>query len=83
MILYDHHIHRALQNGDLILDPLLEPGQLQSSSLDLRVGDDFLIWNPALKAAATAHSVDLDNIHISEILIFTARFYMNAAAFVS
>ncbi len=41
MILCDHHIDKAIQNGNLIIDPPPESGQLQSSSLDLRVGDDF------------------------------------------
>jgi deoxycytidine triphosphate deaminase len=36
MILCDHHIEKALRDGNLAIDPLPQSGQLQSSSLDLR-----------------------------------------------
>jgi len=77
MILCDHHIEKALRDGNLAIDPLPQSGQLQSSSLDLCVGDDFRIWNPALKAPATAHSIDLDNVEISEILDLTQPLALN------
>lgn len=48
----DFHIERAIDEGRLIIDPRPEPSQYDSSSVNLRVGDDFHIWKPTLKANA-------------------------------
>jgi dCTP deaminase len=71
MIYCDHQIEKAIRDGRLIIEPAPEPGQFDSTSLNLRVGDDFLTWKPALQAAATGHSIDLDHIDLSEIVDLT------------
>jgi len=43
MILCDHYIRKAIGDGKLRVDPPPEPDQYDSSSLNLRVGDDFRI----------------------------------------
>lgn len=45
MILSDDEIKDAVQNGEIIIDPLPEPDQYSASSLDLRLGDEFFSWN--------------------------------------
>lgn len=71
MILCDHHIEKAVKEGRIVIDPPPDPGSYDSSSLNLRVGDDFRIWKPALKAAATKHLIDLDNIDLAELTALT------------
>jgi dCTP deaminase len=71
MIYCDHQIEKALQDRRLIIDPTPEPSQFDSTSLNLRVGDDFLVWKRALQAQGTGHSIDLDNIDLSEIIDLT------------
>ena len=61
MIYCDHQIEKAIRDRRLMIDPLPDPSQFDSTSLNLRVGDDFLIWKEALQAKGTAHSIDLDN----------------------
>lgn len=53
MILCDHHIEKAIEDALLVVKPPPEPGQYDSSALNLRVGDDFRSWKPALKAKAS------------------------------
>jgi deoxycytidine triphosphate deaminase len=50
MIYCDHQIEKAIRDRRLIIDPAPEPSQFDSTSLNLRVGDDFVIWKPALQA---------------------------------
>jgi len=71
MILCDHHIQKLVKNGTLIIDPPPTPDQYDSSSVNLRVGDDFRIWKPSLRAAGTTHSIDLDYIDLAEIIDLT------------
>lgn len=71
MILCDHHIQKAIRDGKLIVDPLPDPDQYDSSSLNLRVGDDFRSWKTALKARGTIHAVNLDDIDLAEIIDLT------------
>ena len=71
MVLCDHHIERAVREGRIVIDPPLVTSNLESSSLNLRVGDDFCVWKDALKAKATKHLIDVDNIDLSEIIGFT------------
>ncbi len=71
MIYCDHQIEKAIRDRRLIIDPNPEPSQFDSTSLNLRVGDDFLIWKPALQAKGTGHSIDLDHIDLSEIIGLT------------
>jgi dCTP deaminase len=71
MILCDHHIQKLVKSGKLIIDPPPAPDQYDSSSVNLRVGDDFRIWKSALRAAGTTHAIDLDNIDLAEIIDLT------------
>ena len=71
MIYCDHEIEKAIRDGRLLIDPAPEPSQFDSTSLNLRIGDDFLTWKPALRAKGTAHSIDLDDIDLSEIIGLT------------
>lgn len=43
MILSDGTIRELLASGDLILDPI-EEGQIQPASVDVRLGDEFLVF---------------------------------------
>src|SRR5260370_38975169 len=71
MIYCDHQIEKAIRDRRLIIDPNPEPSQFDSTALNLRVGDDFLIWKPALQGKGTGHSIDLDHIDLSEIIGLT------------
>jgi dCTP deaminase len=71
LIYCDHHIEKAIRSGRLCVEPIPDASQFDSSSLNLRVGDDFRIWKPALKTKATTHSIDLDNIDLKDLIDFT------------
>jgi dCTP deaminase len=71
MIYCDRDIEKAIEAGRLLIDPPPEPDQFDSTSLNLRVGDDFLRWKPALRARGTAHAIDIDHIDLSEIIDLT------------
>lgn len=43
MILSDGSIRREISNGRLIIEPL-EPQQIQPASVDVRLGDEFLVF---------------------------------------
>lgn len=47
MILSDAGIRRALAEGDISIDPAPEPGQLQTSAVDIFLGDSFRVWDLA------------------------------------
>jgi dCTP deaminase len=55
----------------MIVDPPLEPSRLESSALNLRVGDDFLTWKKGLSAKGLKSLVDVDNIDLSELIGLT------------
>src|SRR5579862_8551346 len=78
MILCDHHIEKAVRQGRILINPPLEPSHLDSSSLNLRAGDDFRMWKDDLKAHATKHLIDLDNIDLSELIGLTDPIQPNA-----
>jgi len=82
MILCYHHIERAVRTGRIVIDPPLEASQLESSALNLRVGDDFRTWKGDLKAAGTKHLIDLDNIDLSETIGLTDPLPANAEGLV-
>jgi dCTP deaminase len=71
VILCDHHIEKAVREGRIVIDPPLDTSNLESSSLNLRVGDDFRIWNADLKAQNTKHFADLDHIDLSQLIGLT------------
>jgi dCTP deaminase len=71
VIYCDHHIGKALQDGRLVIDPPPEEGQYESSAVDLRISDDLRRWKKSLGAKGTGHSINLDDIELSELLDFT------------
>jgi dCTP deaminase len=71
MILCDHHIEAAVTQGRIVIDPLPAPDQYDSSSLNLRVGDDFRVWRPALRAPGARTHIDLDAINLANIIDLT------------
>ena len=48
MILSSVDIEKALKNKSLIIDPRPDIASIDSSALDLRVGEPFFVWNGAL-----------------------------------
>jgi len=71
VILCDHHIERAVKDKSLIIDPVPEQSQYDSSALNLRVGEDFRVWKNVLKAQGTRLCVDLDNINLADLIELT------------
>jgi deoxycytidine triphosphate deaminase len=71
MILCDHQIEKAIRDEVITVRPTPSAAQYDSSALNLRVGDDFRIWKPSLRAPATTHSVDLDNIDLADLIELT------------
>src|SRR5262245_22454584 len=71
MILCDLHIQRQVREGKLIIDPSPELEQYDSSSVNLRVGDDFRVWKNVLRTRGTTHSIDVDRINLAEIMELT------------
>ncbi len=49
LILSDKGIREALRLGSIKIDPKPEPQQFTSSALDLRLGEDFFKWIPAVE----------------------------------
>jgi dCTP deaminase len=71
MILSDRQIEAAIKSGEIVIRPDVHPSQFDSSSLNLRVGDDFRIWLPTLRAAGTSHAIDLVSIDLADIIDLT------------
>lgn len=78
MILCDHHIQRAIQSRRLIIDPVPAAHCYDSTSVNLRVGDDFHVWKDALKASGTHHGIRIDDIALEDLIDFTDRLPVNA-----
>lgn len=71
MILCDHQIEKLIRDEEIGITPGVLPSQFDSSSLNLRVGDDFRIWKASLRAPATRHLIDLDSIDLADIIDLT------------
>jgi dCTP deaminase len=71
LIYADSHIEKALEAGRLHIDPKPDPTQYDSSSLNLRVGADFVIWKPALRKRHTTHHVGMEDVDLEDLLDFT------------
>lgn len=71
MILSDGQIEEAIRVGSIKIDPEVHPSQYDSSTLNLRVGDDFRTWKSSLRAKGTAHSIELDSIDLADIIDYT------------
>jgi len=67
VILCDHHIEAVIRDKRLYIEPIPEAGQYDSTTVNLRDGDDFRVWKPSLKAKGTRHHIDLDNINLVDI----------------
>jgi len=50
LILSDRDIRKLLEKGELLIEPLHPETQIQSSSVDLRLGNVFRIFKPSEKA---------------------------------
>jgi len=77
MIYCDHHIEKAIRQKRLVIEPTPKPDQYDSTSINLRVGDDFHVWKAALKASGTGHSILLDTILLPDLIDFTDRMPLN------
>lgn len=49
MILSNTHIRKALKEKRFVIDPLPEDDQIDSTSIDLRMGEPLWVWDSALK----------------------------------
>jgi dCTP deaminase len=68
MILCDHQIKMALRERQLIIDPMPDESQIQSTSIDLHVGDGFKRWCKSLSAKGVDASIDLDDVELTQLL---------------
>jgi deoxycytidine triphosphate deaminase len=71
VILCDHAIEAVIARGLIVIEPKPHPTQFDSSSLNLRVGDDFRVWKQALRASGTSHRIRLDSIQLADIIDLT------------
>ena len=71
MIYCDRQIETAIRQRRLIVEPVPHPSQYDSSSLNLRVGDDFRIWKNVLGAKGTRIAVNVDDIDLADIIDLT------------
>lgn len=59
MILSDQGIRRALEQGELEIDPKPEPDQYTTSAVDIFLGDKFQEWDSKLKVKGLAPLLNL------------------------
>ncbi len=78
MILCDHHIEEAIKDGLLVVVPVPGRDQYDSSALNLHVGSDFRLWKRDLKAPATKHLIDIDNVDLADLISLTDPLLPNA-----
>lgn len=68
MILSGVDIKEALSSETLIIDPPPDSEHIDTSTVDLRVGDEFYEWNPDLvKQAGVNVTVDIDNFDFKKL----------------
>jgi len=68
MILSDNDIKQALENKTLIIDPIPNDEHIDTSAIDLRVGDEFYEWNPDLvKQAGVNVTVNIDHFDFKKL----------------
>lgn len=59
MILSDRHIRERLARGDLKIGPLEDPElQIQPASVDVRLGDEFIVYRPSQVACLDPRDPD-------------------------
>ena len=64
MILSNADIRKVLKEGLVTVDPLPGEEQIDTSSIDLRIGEPVWMWDPELKDARI--SVDIDSLDFKE-----------------
>ena len=68
MILSDIDIKKALKDGKLIIDPLPDDRQIDSTTIDLRIGEPFWHWNPTLvRQQGVDVRVNIDSFHFMKL----------------
>ena len=61
MILSNADICKILEDGLFIIDPLPEEDQIDTSSIDLRIGEPIWVWDPKLSGQSERVSIDTEN----------------------
>ena len=70
MILSDTDILARLQKGDLIIDPLDDPDlQVQPASVDLRMGNEFIVFKPGHIPCIYIDQLDKADHYTDEVYI--------------
>jgi len=68
VILSDIDIRKALKQRNLIIDPSPEERQIDSTTIDLRIGEPLYIWNPELVGQkGVAIRVDINNFDFTQL----------------
>jgi dCTP deaminase len=67
MILSNKAVRKLLADGGVFIDPTPEEGQFDTSSLNLRVGEDFQRWKPEVGVEGCSTQIDLDLIDLTKI----------------
>ena len=71
MILSDRGIEKAIKDGDILVVRRPDSSQYDSSSLNLRVGDDFRQWVADPRVEGSKHVIDLDSINLADLIAYT------------
>ena len=66
MILSNADIRRMLKEGRLVLDPLPEEDQIDTTSIDLRVGDSLWVWDEE-RIRRESFRVEVDRMNFGEL----------------
>lgn len=61
MILSNIDIRKALKDQSFIIDPLPEEDQIDTSSIDLRIGEPIWVWDPKLSRQKDRVTIDTEN----------------------
>jgi len=77
VILCDKDIESAIRTRKLVIDPVPESGQYDSSSINLRVGSDFRTWKQSLWARGSGHSVNIDEVELEDLIDLTDQLVPN------
>jgi dCTP deaminase len=67
VILSNEDIKKARAEGALEIDPAPEDSQYDTSSVNLRVGDDFHVWKSSLRTKGCGAYVNLDLLNLTQI----------------
>ncbi|KMP10903.1 hypothetical protein UR09_04900 [Candidatus Nitromaritima sp. SCGC AAA799-A02] len=68
MILSNADIRKALKEKSLIIDPIPQEEQIDTTSIDLRLGEPLWIWDPELiKQRGDEPKIDADQLNFKEL----------------